>query len=115
MEIAKNYRINSLFEFYEPLLTNKQKEYIQLYYADDYSLGEIAEEFSVSRQAVYDNIKRTEKILEGYETKLHLYHDFVERNQEIDAISDYIKTHYHGDTQLIKMIQQLVNLEADSE
>lgn len=115
MEIEKNYRINSLFEFYEPLLTNKQKEYIQLYYGDDYSLGEIAAEFSVSRQAVYDNIKRTEKILEGYEAKLQLYHDFVERNHEVDAISDYIKTHYHGDTELIKMIQQLVNLEADSE
>ena len=115
MEIEKNYRINSLFEFYEPLLTNKQKAYIQLYYADDYSLGEIAAELSVSRQAVYDNIKRTEKILEGYEAKLHLYHDFVERNHEVDAISDYIKQNYHGDTQLIKMIQQLVNLEADSE
>ncbi|MFB9770545.1 putative DNA-binding protein [Lactiplantibacillus modestisalitolerans] len=115
MEIEKNYRINSLFEFYEPLLTNKQKEYIQLYYADDYSLGEIAAEFSVSRQAVYDNIKRTEKILEGYETKLHLYEDFVERNREVDAISAYVTTHYHGDTQLMKMIQQLVSLEADSE
>ena len=36
--------------------------YIELYYADDYSFIEIAEEFGVSRQAVYDNIKRTEKI-----------------------------------------------------
>ncbi|CAM3100991.1 putative DNA-binding protein [Lactiplantibacillus plajomi] len=115
MEIEKNFRINSLFEFYEPLLTNKQKEYIQLYYADDYSLGEIAAEFSVSRQAVYDNIKRTEKILEGYESKLRLYQDFIERNRQVDAISDYIKAHYHGDATLIKMIQQLVGLEADSE
>jgi len=115
MEIEKNYRINSLFEFYEPLLTNKQKAYVQLYYGDDFSLGEIAAEFSVSRQAVYDNIKRTEKILEGYETKLHLYQAFVERNHEVDAISDYVKQHYHGDATLTKMIQQLVNLEADSE
>ncbi|AVK60310.1 putative DNA-binding protein [Lactobacillus sp. CBA3606] len=115
MEIAKNYRINSLFEFYEPLLTNKQKSYIQLYYGDDYSLGEIAAEFAVSRQAVYDNIKRTEKILEDYETKLHLYQAFVARNHQVDAISDYIKKSYHGDAHLLKMIQQLVNLEADSE
>ena len=41
--------------------------YIELYYADDYSLAEIAEEFNISRQAVYDNIKRTEKVLESYE------------------------------------------------
>lgn len=64
MEIEKNYRINSLFAFYQPLLTAKQNNYMQLYYGDDYSLGEIAEEFNVSRQAVYDNLRRTEKILE---------------------------------------------------
>ena len=51
MDIEKNERINALFEFYQPLLTKKQNEYIQLYYADDYSLGEIAEGFEVSRQA----------------------------------------------------------------
>ena len=72
MEIEKNERINSLFEFYQPLLTEKQNQYLELYYADDFSLGEIAENFNVSRQAVYDNIKRTEKILEAYEAKLHL-------------------------------------------
>ncbi len=61
MELEKNNYINSLFEFYEPLLTKKQANYIELYYADDYSLGEIAEEYNVSRQAVYDNIRRSEK------------------------------------------------------
>lgn len=75
MEIEKNYRINSLFAFYQPLLTAKQNNYMQLYYGDDYSLGEIAEEFNVSRQAVYDNLRRTEKILEDYEGKLHLYQE----------------------------------------
>ena len=64
MEIAKTNRINALFEFYEPLLTKKQMEYLAQYYRDDFSLGEIAENHNVSRQAVYDNIKRTEKILE---------------------------------------------------
>ncbi len=54
---------STLFEFYAALLTDKQMNYIELYYADDYSLAEIAEkEFGVSRQAVYDNDKRTEKI-----------------------------------------------------
>ena len=70
MEIEKTNRMNALFEFYAALLTDKQMNYIELYYADDYSLAEIAEEFGVSRQAVYDNIKRTEKILEDYEKKL---------------------------------------------
>lgn len=61
MELEKNERVNALFAFYQPLLTTKQNDYLQLYYADDFSLGEIAEEFAVSRQAVYDNIRRTEK------------------------------------------------------
>ncbi len=62
--------MNTLFEFYATLLTDKQMNYIELYYADDYSLAEIAEQFNVSRQAVYDNIKRTEKVLESYEEKI---------------------------------------------
>ena len=58
MEIEKTNRMNALFEFYSTLLTEKQMNYMELYYADDFSLGEIAEEYEVSRQAVYDNIKR---------------------------------------------------------
>ena len=58
MELEKTNRINALFDFYEELLTNKQMQYIGSYYRDDYSLGEIAENFDVSRQAVYDNIKK---------------------------------------------------------
>ena len=50
------------------LLTDKQMNYIELYYADDYSLAEIAEEFGVSRQAAVIT-SRTEKILETYEMK----------------------------------------------
>ena len=49
---------------------------MSLYYLDDLSLGEIAEEFDVSRQAVYDNIKRTEAMLEEYEEKLVLLQSF---------------------------------------
>ena len=45
---------------------------MELYYLDDLSLGEIAEEYGVSRQAVYDNIRRTEAMLEEYEDKVKL-------------------------------------------
>ncbi|WP_184403589.1 putative DNA-binding protein [Geomicrobium halophilum] len=69
-------RMNALFDFYHPLLTDKQRNYLQLYYSDDYSLGEISESFAVSRQAVYDNIRRSELMLEEYEEKLLLYHRY---------------------------------------
>lgn len=72
MMLEKTTRMNYLFDFYQSLLTPKQKSYMSLYYLDDFSLGEIAEEFEVSRQAVYDNIKRTEAMLEEYEEKLGL-------------------------------------------
>ena len=80
MAIEKTNRINALFEFYEPLLTEKQMTYIELYYRDDYSLGEIAENYQVSRQAVYDNIKRTEKILEDYAGRARGAGDWWRRN-----------------------------------
>ena len=73
------------FEFYAALLTDKQMNYIELYYADDYSLAEIAEEFGVSRQAVYDNI-REEKILEDYEMKLHTHSDHIVLQSDFDQI-----------------------------
>ena len=113
MEIEKNYRINSLFEFYQPLLTKKQNDYLELYYVDDYSLGEIAENFHVSRQAVYDNIKRTESILEDYEQKLHLYAEFQARNRQADEIQQYVRSHYPDDDQLNELVNHLESLEEE--
>ena len=111
MEIAKTNRINSLFEFYEPLLTKKQMEYLAQYYRDDYSLGEIAENYNVSRQAVYDNIKRTEKILEEYEDKLHLYANFKRNATNIDALLNYVQENYPNDQKLIELAHKLESIE----
>lgn len=111
MEIAKTNRINALFEFYEPLLTKKQTDYVALYYRDDYSLGEIAENYAVSRQAVYDNIRRTEKILEEYEAKLHLYSNFIKISTNVDKLNQYVQTRYPTDQELQTLVQNLEKLE----
>lgn len=113
MEIEKTNRMNALFEFYATLLTEKQMNYLELYYADDYSLGEIAEEFEVSRQAVYDNIKRTEKLLEDYERKLHIYSDFVVRNELLNKLNDYIETTYPEDEKLKEYIQKIQEIDEE--
>jgi len=107
MEIEKTNRMNTLFEFYATLLTKKQMNYMELYYADDFSLGEIAEEFNVSRQAVYDNIKRTEKILEDYEYKLSMYSDYRIRSELLDQLTDYIKKNYTADETLINLVKDI--------
>jgi uncharacterized protein len=71
--IDKKMRIGDLYEVYRELLTEKQRDILELYINEDLSLGEIAETFGVSRQAVHDLLKRTETILEEYESKLLLY------------------------------------------
>ena len=65
--------IGILLDYYKPLLTEKQKKYLVDYFEEDLSLTEIAEINEVSRQAVYDNIKRGCKILRDYEDKLNFY------------------------------------------
>nr|WP_284242088.1 YlxM family DNA-binding protein [Paenibacillus glycanilyticus] len=79
--LAKTTRINLLFDFYEPLLTEKQRTFLKYYFHDDYSLGEIAAESGISRQAVYEHVKRAEQVLEGYEAKLSLLmkHEAMQR------------------------------------
>lgn len=103
--------MNTLFEFYSILLTNKQKGYLSLYYGDDYSLGEIADEFEVSRQAIYDNIKRTEKILINYEKKLHLVENFLLRKEVLDQLKEYATEKYPSDNEIQRMIQLIESFD----
>ena len=90
MTLAKTTRINFLFDFYQSLLTDKQRLYMQLYYLEDLSLGEIAGEYGVSRQAVYDNVRRTEAMLEDYEIKLNLFSEFQKRAEIVDYLEQLI-------------------------
>lgn len=66
-----------LADFYGPLLTEKQRNVWDLHYEQDLSLVEIAGIEKISRQAVYDLLKRTEKILREYEDKLGLVQRFL--------------------------------------
>lgn len=75
--------VSLLLDFYGALLTDKQKYCLQLHHEDDMSLGEIAEELGVSRQAVYDNLKKAMQLLNGYEEKLHLVEQYERRESLI--------------------------------
>lgn len=75
--------INLLYDFYGQLLTDKQQKFVELYYAHDLSLSEIAEQFNISRQAVHDVIKRAESVLMGYEDKLGLVSKFMEQRERL--------------------------------
>lgn len=66
------YRMAMLYDFYGDLLTPRQKEFYDLYYNDDLSLAEIAENYGITRQGVRDIIVRAEKALEDIEEKTGL-------------------------------------------
>ena len=86
--LEKKQRVNLLMDCYEDLLTEKQREFLSYYYDEDLSLSEIAEELDVSRNAVYDNLKRAVNALEDYENKLHLLQKHIERMKLIDSIEE---------------------------
>ncbi|MEH7546239.1 hypothetical protein COJ85_09545 [Bacillus sp. AFS076308] len=109
--LEKTTRMNYLYDFYYSLLTPKQQSYMSLYYLDDYSLGEIAEEYDVSRQAVYDNIKRTEAMLEEYEEKLLLLQKFQKRTRLIRDMKELLIEEYPTKTALLKTIAELEKLD----
>lgn len=73
MDLIKREFHIALFDTYKELLTQKQQEYFVLYYYDDLTLSEIAENKNVSRNAVFDQIKKVINILEDYEEKLKVY------------------------------------------
>ncbi|EQC2292242.1 putative DNA-binding protein [Listeria innocua] len=107
----KTNRMNLLFDFYQELLTTKQKSYVSFYYLDDYSLGEIAEEFEVSRQAIYDNIKRTEESLEKYEEKLGMLRKYQQREKLFDQLEAQLTKKNFLNEQVKDTLEQLKNID----
>lgn len=88
-----------LFDVYGALLTEKQQQAMELSYNEDYSLGEIAAMQGVSRQAVFDAIRRAEEQLESYDEKLGL----VERiRTEQQAYSDLCSAEETCDWELVR-------------
>ena len=80
-----------LYDFYGELLTEHQRQVYEDAVLNDMSLGEIASERSISRQGVHDLIKRCDKLLEGYENKLHLIERFRQTRQQVAKILELAK------------------------
>lgn len=80
-----------LYDFYGELLTEHQRNIYEDAVYNDMSLSEIAEEYGISRQGVHDLIRRCDKLLAGYEEKLHLVRKFAEAKKtiaRIDALAE---------------------------
>ncbi|MGI6559123.1 MAG: YlxM family DNA-binding protein [Limnochordia bacterium] len=88
---AKTVQMNLLFDLYGQLLTDRQREIFILYYHDDLSLGEIAENIQISRQGVYDTLQRVEQALLDLERSLGLLAKDQRRNQTLRTLEGLLR------------------------
>ena len=79
-----------LYDFYGELLTDRQKEIYEDFVLNDLSLGEIAIERDISRQGVYDIVKRCNRQLSAYEEKLHLVEKFLVVKKKVEDIQESV-------------------------
>ena len=84
--LEKNVRLSSLYDLYKDLLTEKQRQYFEEYYFNDESLKEVAENFNVSRNAIYLSLKEVEEALEDFESKLSLKSNQEKREELLNKL-----------------------------
>lgn len=114
----KVFEISLLMDFYGMLLTERQYEILDLHYNNDYSLGEIAEQLNISRQGVFDNLKRSKAALDKLEEKLGLVRKFSEQKKKAeealikinDLDKSFLKEEDREKLQKIKIvIEEIIN------
>ena len=109
MTEGKNLEVSLLLDFYGEMLTEKQREVIELYYNQDLSLAEIAEIAHITRQGVRDSIKRGEAMLFEFEQRLHLAQRFSTLQQGLtDIISMCAQLRQYGSRHVYS--QQIITL-----
>ena len=89
---VKNLHIGVLLDFYGDILTERQRDILDMYYNDDLSLNEISENLGISRQGVRSAVKKGEEILTELEEKLGLYKRADMQNSELQKIISDIET-----------------------
>ncbi|TDT61602.1 YlxM family DNA-binding protein [Fonticella tunisiensis] len=96
-----------LLDFYGNLLTDKQRLIMSYHYEEDMSLSEISEELNISRQAVHDIVRRSEKILAEYEEKLGLVQRFLLQKEKLERIKKILSREAANED--IKMVLRLID------
>lgn len=77
-----------LYDFYGNLFNETKKTYFEEYYFNNLSLGEISENYNISRNAIHKTLKQMQKKLLYYEDNLNLYHKYMDLKSIIEKISD---------------------------
>ena len=111
---SQAYRMALLYDFYGDVLTERQKEFYDLYYNEDLSLAEIAENNGITRQGVRDVIVRAEAAMQEIEDKTGLIRRFMQMQPKIAAIEEaaqQIKTinyRQYENSQLDKLVSDIL-------
>jgi predicted DNA-binding protein YlxM (UPF0122 family) len=101
----KNLEIGYLLDFYGDILPERRRDIMDLYYNDDFSLAEIAEQMGITRQAVRDSIKKTECELLFYEEKLGLRRRLTEAESRAETALSLCRA--AGDTLPPALVREL--------
>ena len=110
----KNLGIGYLLDFYGEILPERRRDIMELYYNDDLSLSEIAEQMGITSQAVRETVKKTEADLLFYEEKLGLLRRFTEVQTHAaraialceeagEPVSDELRREIHRLAELVSM------------
>lgn len=87
-KLKEKLELSILFDFYGELLKEQNKHIVEDHILNDLSLGEIAQEYGISRQGVYDIVKRSSKQLRAYEESLHLVKKFESTKTKVSHIKE---------------------------
>lgn len=106
MEVDNVVELSLLYDFYGALLNEHKRGIFEDYILNDYSLSEIATEKGMTRQGVYDIIRRSSKELRVYEEKLSLVHKFQKVKEMVNQIQESA-SHLDGSDENMKQIQHI--------
>ena len=107
MEMDKNVNMSLLVDFYGEMLSDKQKEAVDLYYNEDLSLSEIADITGLTRPGVRDRLVKSEAILKNLEEKLGLLRRFEEMKEEIASIAKQLEEGTADSRDIIERLKKL--------
>ena len=110
---SKDLSLGFIFDFYKELLSEQRKNVFDLYYNEDFSLGEIAEQVGITRQGVRDIVKKTEKQLLEYESRLGLAKRFEKISENCESIAkklERLKDGLQAHSELESLIEDVKRL-----
>lgn len=114
--IDKFTKESLLFDFYGELLSNRKKQVMELYYSEDLSLSEIADQFGISKSSVHESLKSAEKSLAEYEEKLGMMKKHFKRAEtknSINKIINQVQEEGKGDKKLLEEMDHIKKLLDD--